>query len=108
MDTHRLKNRIAELEASESQLREALEMFCGNIGTQEASSFNKARFPVTWVEGNAALTATGQQEHPDTERLRTAIVGLQAIEAETMNVSPSVHARACLAAIDALKEAERG
>ena len=55
---------------------------------------------------DAALSATGQQEHPDTVRLRTAIIGLQAIEAGTMNVSPSVHARACLAAIAALKEAD--
>ena len=66
MDTHRLKNRIAELEAERGRLRAALEMFCGNIGTQEASSFNKARFPVTWAEGNAALTSTGEHEHPDT------------------------------------------
>ena len=47
-------------------------------------------------------------KHSDTVRLRTAIVGLQAIEAETMNILASIHARACLAAIDAVKEAERG
>ena len=57
-------------------------------------------------ELSTALSATGEPEHPDTARLRTAIIGLQAIEAGAMNVSPSVHARACLAAIDAPPEVD--
>ena len=39
--------------------------------------------------------------HPDTARLETAIVCLRAIECGEMNVTPAVHARACLAAIAA-------
>ena len=64
------RERIAELGAERDRLREALEMFCGNVGTQEASSFIKTRFPATWAEGNAALSGGGEHEHPDTGRIR--------------------------------------
>ena len=43
------------LRAKNAELREALEMFCGNVGIYEASSFVKTRFPVTWQEGHALL-----------------------------------------------------
>ena len=59
----RLRTDNARLRAEKVELRTALEMFCGNVGIYEASSFVKHRFPATWQEGNAALqpaeSATG-------------------------------------------------
>ena len=45
----------ASLRDANAELRAALEMFCGNVGIYEASSFVKTRFPVTWQEGHALL-----------------------------------------------------
>ena len=68
-----LRERARQAEASEARLRDALEMFCGNVGCHEASSFVKGRFRATWEEGNAALSGAGEREHPDTVKLRAVM-----------------------------------
>ena len=46
---------VRAVDARVRPLVEALELFCGNVGIHEASSFVKTRFPATWEEGSGLL-----------------------------------------------------
>ena len=49
------REREREVDEMIRPLVEALEWFCGNVGTEEAASFNEVRFPATVKMARAVL-----------------------------------------------------